>query len=619
MASTPSDPLDQVVAGICGLYRNALQAGLPVQIGSFLDLLGPERQDALFRGLLQADINVRKVRGERVKPADYRKSFPGRESVIRELLSLRTTRTTTPAGHGGELGLDEARQASGLVLGLLAVRNGLIDENSLVAAITDWARASESPFGEILERRGALSPTRRTLLDDLAAELDREAGGPEAALKRLTALSQKNAAQPDQASAAKRRSSRKSVALTMGAFLLLVGTIGMVAFDDYRVRRDWSDTEDQYAAARKALYQMMSIVADSRLPASEETAQLRSQFSDLPVVFMSRFLAKRPDDPALQYEAARVFRLAGDIQRPLGKLTEAIGYYGTAGSLFKKLLDVEPENPAYQTNLGSLLLDQGRAQRDLNRDKEAQVAFEAAVSQAEQLLKRQPGHLGQKRLLASGLIETSRSKREAKKVEESRADLDRAIDLLRQINPGPNRELKDQSLLCLAIYRRGTLAASSGAKDASAARTDLQDAIAQSTKAIEANSAAQTSGAPVPTEELTSLRLLRARAQIELAKLSLGKPAEFTQSMATLDESTNALKSLHAEQPNLVDAELNLTLVRLARGELKSSLQKTREAMEDLRAASDATKDLEERFPGNPRITALRERIRTATREATPP
>jgi len=74
-----------------------------------------------------------------------------------------------------------------LLFGVVALQMDFIDRDQLVAAMTAWAVAKRKPIGEILEEQGALSPTRRSVLEALVDEHVRQHGDDPA--KSLASLS----------------------------------------------------------------------------------------------------------------------------------------------------------------------------------------------------------------------------------------------------------------------------------------------------------------------------------------------------------------------------------------------------------------------------------------------
>ena len=74
-----------------------------------------------------------------------------------------------------------------LLIGLLALQNGLVDQDVLILAFRAWTRDKSRPIAEILAAQGAIDADERALLEGLAAKhLNRHGGDPE---KSLAALS----------------------------------------------------------------------------------------------------------------------------------------------------------------------------------------------------------------------------------------------------------------------------------------------------------------------------------------------------------------------------------------------------------------------------------------------
>jgi serine/threonine-protein kinase len=76
--------------------------------------------------------------------------------------------------------------AVNLLFGLLALQNNFIDRDALVAAFNSWLAHRSRRLGEILEERGALSASRRALMDELVEEhLQLHGNAPEHSLAAL--------------------------------------------------------------------------------------------------------------------------------------------------------------------------------------------------------------------------------------------------------------------------------------------------------------------------------------------------------------------------------------------------------------------------------------------------
>ena len=73
-----------------------------------------------------------------------------------------------------------------LLFGLLALQNGLIDQDQLVAAFRAWTRDKGRPLAEILLGQGALDAEDRVLLDALVQRhLQTHGGEPEQSLAAM--------------------------------------------------------------------------------------------------------------------------------------------------------------------------------------------------------------------------------------------------------------------------------------------------------------------------------------------------------------------------------------------------------------------------------------------------
>src|SRR5262249_41630656 len=73
-----------------------------------------------------------------------------------------------------------------LLFGLLALQNGLIDQDQLVAAFRAWTRDKARPMAEVLTGQGAIDADDRAALEALAARhLKHHGGDPEKSLAAL--------------------------------------------------------------------------------------------------------------------------------------------------------------------------------------------------------------------------------------------------------------------------------------------------------------------------------------------------------------------------------------------------------------------------------------------------
>ncbi len=77
----PDSPVRRIDAA-CDRFEAAWRAGREARIEDFLDQAEAADRPALLRELLALEIDLRRGRGDRATPADYRDRFPGQGDVI---------------------------------------------------------------------------------------------------------------------------------------------------------------------------------------------------------------------------------------------------------------------------------------------------------------------------------------------------------------------------------------------------------------------------------------------------------------------------------------------------------------------------------------------------------
>jgi serine/threonine-protein kinase len=184
-ALSPSQ-LDQVIAA-CDRFEAAWRSGEPERLEDLLRDVSEALRPALFRQLLAVELELRRKRGDRPKPGDYRDRFPDRGTEIADAFAEAAPgQTPTRSRPGGDPRPDAARN---LLFGLLALQNGFIDREALLGAFNAWVADRARPIGRILLDRGALESTRHALLEALVAEhLKLHGGDPERSLADLSSV-----------------------------------------------------------------------------------------------------------------------------------------------------------------------------------------------------------------------------------------------------------------------------------------------------------------------------------------------------------------------------------------------------------------------------------------------
>ena len=179
----PLDVLD-ALDRICDRFEAAWTRGERPRAEDDLGGLGAAHRPALLRDLLAAELHARRRRGERPEPGEYHARFPGDRPAVEAAFSAAPGRTAA-APPGGSARPDAGRD---LLFGLIALRNGLIDQDQLVAAFRAWSRGRSRPLADHLVALAALDAEQRSALDPLVAlHLKKSGGDPAKSLGSLTA------------------------------------------------------------------------------------------------------------------------------------------------------------------------------------------------------------------------------------------------------------------------------------------------------------------------------------------------------------------------------------------------------------------------------------------------
>src|SRR5262249_52215253 len=88
-----------------------------------------------------------------------------------------------------------------------------------------------------------------------------------------------------------------------------------------------------------------------RLPNEPHLVRLREHLLDTALGFCERF-RQGSDSPAVVLQAARTWRLVGDIREALGQHTRAADAYASSARLYGELLATNPARPTHRAELG---------------------------------------------------------------------------------------------------------------------------------------------------------------------------------------------------------------------------------------------------------------------------
>ena len=152
------------VIGACRAPRGRL-ARARSRIEEFLAAIPEPDRPTLLRELLAVELELRRERGERPRPGEYRARFPNQDAAVDAAFAEGPPIPEGPAKP--KANRPRADTDRGLLLGLLALQNNFVDRDALLEAFTAWVADKSRPLGQILLQRGALDADTHALLDAL--------------------------------------------------------------------------------------------------------------------------------------------------------------------------------------------------------------------------------------------------------------------------------------------------------------------------------------------------------------------------------------------------------------------------------------------------------------------
>jgi eukaryotic-like serine/threonine-protein kinase len=170
----------------CDRFEAAWRAG---QLPRIEDVLaGADAADgpALLQELLALEIDLRRGRGERAMPGEYRFRFPADGDVIDAAFAAMDSGPANGTPRPGRALADTGRN---LLFGLLALQNNFVGRDALLAAFAACVSDRSRPLGRILRDSAALDDARHALLEALVAEhLKLHGDDPERSLAALSSI-----------------------------------------------------------------------------------------------------------------------------------------------------------------------------------------------------------------------------------------------------------------------------------------------------------------------------------------------------------------------------------------------------------------------------------------------
>jgi hypothetical protein len=177
---------------------------------------------------------------------------------------------------------------------------------------------------------------------------------------------------------------RRHKYLVRSAVVVLAVTVVALAVSTVLVLREKVRTEERFQAARAAVDDMYTRVAEDWLDDAPHLTEVQREFLEKALQFYLRFGQDHSDAAAMQNETAQAHIRVGRIQTKLGKLAEAEAAFRQAIDRSETLVAVFPQEPKYRAVLA-------QAYQFLSTVLEAPAAFperEQAALRAVELQKR---------------------------------------------------------------------------------------------------------------------------------------------------------------------------------------------------------------------------------------
>jgi serine/threonine protein kinase len=168
----PLDVLDRIDR-ICDQFEAAWAGGETPRIEDYLGAIAVEHRTELLGALLAAEIDARRNRGERPEPAEYNGRFPTEFAAIASAFTATRARGRAVAQRA----LSRPDTGRDLLFGLIALQNGLVEQDELVAAFRAWTRDKARPLAAHLAERAGLDGDDLLAVEALVARHLKKHGG----------------------------------------------------------------------------------------------------------------------------------------------------------------------------------------------------------------------------------------------------------------------------------------------------------------------------------------------------------------------------------------------------------------------------------------------------------
>jgi serine/threonine protein kinase len=137
---------------------------------------------------------------------------------------------------------------------------------------------------------------------------------------------------------------------------------------------------DSLKDARAAVEQMLTRVGEQKLVDVPQMEGVRRELLEDALKFCAKFLDQSPSDPELQFETARVSRLAGVIELRLGRHAQAASRFQDAVRLLRLLIKENGAGSDYQEELARNNVNLGYARIYQGQAQDAEAAYQESAA-----------------------------------------------------------------------------------------------------------------------------------------------------------------------------------------------------------------------------------------------
>jgi serine/threonine-protein kinase len=401
-------------------------------------------------------------------------------------------------------------------------------------------------------------------------------------------------AYPDPWPARAARWGRRHRPLVAGAAALLLTATAALAVSNVlvgnarnRAERALDEADASFRLAVQATDEMLTKVAEAKLPNIPNVETLRRDLIERSLAFNRVFLEKRPRDPVVRNNAAKVFRRAANTYRLIAEKTnEALGLYLQALDLLRGLVVEYPGELKYRDLLAETHVDTAELLKANGRIRDALPHYRSAVQIARALRDMAPNNPSYRRTQATTFVNIAEVLTDTGLPDEARGLLEDSIGLLAPLLSTDRPVPSDHWFLAMAHRDLGVVLGELGQVDG--AEQALGEAVRLMTEREKSK----------PDD--VNAKYLHATASCQLGRLLGAQPSRRGEAERALDDAVSLLTGLVNDNRKIPHFRLQLAVARSARGRIRSEAGAAPAAEEDLEAARAGLDELFASSPATP-------------------